>query len=218
MSQHSSDSASLLPCLDQDRLPAAEVHHPEQEDGAAVHTELHHLECSPTDAEAGESLPETYSIVTEVKGVDPFTRTRPLYERGPAERGTRRCDGAHQTAPSKMFDDLSDKQQKAIAMLISGKSYTQIAKRLEIDRSTLWRWRNRDSDFRRNLENAREEAYRDADSRLRELVPRALEVLESQLADGDYQTAVRVLRMARVDGQRALQAYESRPFHLGGRL
>lgn len=216
MSHHSPHSASPLDGHDQEPSRAPKSHRPEPESGAAVHTESHHSQSSEDGAEIGENPCDTGSGWPQIKGVDPFTRTAPLYERRQAERDARRCDDAHQIAPLKMFDELPENQQKAIGLLISGKAYTHIAKRLGIDRSTLWRWRNRDNDFRRALEAAREEAYRDADNRLRELVPRAIEILESHLDNDDYQTAVRVLRLARIDGQQALRSFESRPFFLGG--
>jgi hypothetical protein len=106
--------------------------------------------------------------------------------------------------------ELPEKQKRAIELLLAGKTYTHIADALGIDRATLWRWRNKDADFRRGLEQAREDAYRDAGARLRELVPRALQVLEFRLAKDDYQAAVRVLRLARIDGEQPARTLQAR--------
>lgn len=96
--------------------------------------------------------------------------------------------------------ELSEKQLTAIELLLTGKTDLEIAEQLDIHRTTLWRWRRRDENFRRVLAAARERAFRDAGGRLRELVHKALDVLQSKLTDDDnYQAAVSVLRLARFD-------------------
>jgi transposase-like protein len=101
--------------------------------------------------------------------------------------------------------ELTSQQQKAIELLLSGERESKVAEELGIHRSTLWRWRQRDEDFRRTFDLARERAFRGATDRLRELVPRSLDILEEELERGSYQAAARLLRLARVDrGQSGL--------------
>jgi transposase-like protein len=241
----SDQDRNVAPTRDEAAARTTATHRPKPGNGAAVHTEMHRFQDSTARGQANESPSDTATAQPQVKGTDPFTRTAPLHQRVPHERAAdvaavhtnpHRLKSSiepyrpsHRDANPLMPDirreledpqDLSETQQKAIELLLAGKSYTQIAEQLGIDRSTLWRWRNGDGGFRRALETARETAFRDADSRLRELVPRALQVLEDRLADSDYQAAIRVLNLARIDGKNAAWSFQSRNARLermGGR-
>jgi transposase-like protein len=102
-------------------------------------------------------------------------------------------------------DDLNEKQRAAIELLVSGKSYTAVAKAINIDRSTLFRWRQ-DALFQQALEERHMELWSEATQRLRGLVHPSLDVLEADLNQrydrARFRAAATILRLAKVGGQR----------------
>jgi transposase-like protein len=94
---------------------------------------------------------------------------------------------------------LNERQRAAIDMLLAGRSCAAVAQALEVDRRTLYRWRQEEP-FRFELEQRRGELWQDAADRLRGMVHASLDVLERQLADrydrARFTAATAVLRLA----------------------
>lgn len=89
--------------------------------------------------------------------------------------------------------ELTPIQQRAIALLLQGKSQTEIARELNIDRTTLWNWRTKDPVFTAELNKAQAELYERAVSRLYSLTTKALETLEGILEkSNDEQAKIKV--------------------------
>jgi hypothetical protein len=96
-------------------------------------------------------------------------------------------------APPAATDDaaaLSDRQRRAVNLLVRGMSATQVAQAVGVDRRTLYRWR-RQRAFTSALNRDRRALRRDADDRLVQLLPVALNVLQRHLDDPYDRTAYR---------------------------
>jgi len=96
----------------------------------------------------------------------------------------RECPKMSDPAQSSQLDDsgLNEKHLAAIRLLLQGQSCTQIARALEVDQRTLYRWRQHPV-FREELAQQREELWSDATERLRAMVHPALDVLEEDLVN-----------------------------------
>jgi DNA-binding CsgD family transcriptional regulator len=94
-------------------------------------------------------------------------------------------DAAHEDATP-----LSDRQRRAVNLLVRGMSATQVAKSIGVDRRTVYRWR-RQGAFINALNRDRKALRRDADDRLLQLLPGALDVLQRHLDDPYDRTAYR---------------------------
>jgi transposase-like protein len=96
-------------------------------------------------------------------------------------------------------NDLNDKQHAAIELLLLGKSFSGIARALDIDPKTLYRWRQ-DELFRDTLDERRRELWGVAAERLGALVHPSLDVMERHLADrydrAQFRAAAAILRLA----------------------
>jgi len=79
--------------------------------------------------------------------------------------------------------NISDNQQLAISLIVTGKTDTEIAKELNISRTTLWRWKTEDSGFIVELNKKRREVWGSSIDRLRNLVPKAIEIMEKFIDD-----------------------------------
>ena len=118
----------------------------------------------------------------------------------PVNTDVRKCpkmsDLAH--GESGSFD-LEEKQQLAVRLIVTGKSFNTIAHALEINVRTLYRWRSQDS-FRKAIDHLRRKLWTQGVDRLRSLVHPALTEIEKQLKDRDqrarYRSANAVLRHA----------------------
>ena len=77
---------------------------------------------------------------------------------------------------------LNEKQQTAIELLAIGKSLAAVARQLDIDRRTLYRWRQ-DARFREALWDRRRELWSTAIERVRGMVNPSLDVIEQHLCD-----------------------------------
>ena len=96
--------------------------------------------------------------------------------------------------------ELTERQLSAIEMLATGKSPAAVARLLQVDRKTLYNWRQNCA-FREAAARRREELWHEASARLRGLVHPSLNVLAEMLADRfDERNRVRaatiLLRMA----------------------
>jgi hypothetical protein len=74
----------------------------------------------------------------------------------------------------------------------------EVAERLGVARSTVWRWRTADPGFVAELNRRREELWRGSCDRLRAMLPDALDVLEEAVAAGDRQAALALVKLARL--------------------
>src|SRR5687767_9326621 len=78
---------------------------------------------------------------------------------------------------------LNERQVAAMELMVAGKTDAAIARTLEVDRRTLYRWRTGHEAFRRELDRRRRAMWDGASDRLRAMLDPALDVLETQLAD-----------------------------------
>jgi transposase-like protein len=83
---------------------------------------------------------------------------------------------------------LSEQQQTAVDLIVSGRNISQVAEAIGCVRTTVSRWANRDPHFMAALNLRRQELWRDLTDGLRALLPRAVEVLAAEL-DGDNRLA-----------------------------
>ena len=95
--------------------------------------------------------------------------------------------------------DLSDKQEKAVALAVCGKRDGEIAAVIGVTRKTVNRWRNHDADFRAALAAHREAMREETMDALQGLAARATQVLaeamESQNAYVRLKAAGLVLKL-----------------------
>jgi hypothetical protein len=98
------------------------------------------------------------------------------------------------------IDELTEIQLRAVELTMQGHSDAQIARMLNIERRTLWRWKTLDPDYRRVLGNARIQLYAAATDRYQILLSRATAIIARFLNDPQDQrsfpAAVAVLNMA----------------------
>ncbi|WP_188881584.1 helix-turn-helix domain-containing protein [Alicyclobacillus cellulosilyticus] len=87
---------------------------------------------------------------------------------------------------------LSIEQENAIDLLLMGKSDREVAEAVGVTRQTVWEWRNRNPDFIAALNARRQELWGAQVERLRQLVAKAVDVLEEDL----HQNADAKLRQA----------------------
>jgi DNA-binding CsgD family transcriptional regulator len=78
---------------------------------------------------------------------------------------------------------LDDTQRRAIDLTVQGLDDSQIARILAINRSTLWRWKTHDRNYRIALADARKQAFAGASDRYQHLLLRATDVLGKFLED-----------------------------------
>ena len=106
-------------------------------------------------------------------------------------------EGARQCPISK--NSLHEKQLAAIEMLAVGRSLGGIAKAVEVDPKTLYRWR-KDDEFLEILNARRREVWGDLVGRLRDLTQPSLEVMAEHLEDrydrARFRAAALILRLA----------------------
>jgi hypothetical protein len=79
-------------------------------------------------------------------------------------------------------------------MLLHGSSDQQVAQRLGVERSTIYRWR-RWRVFAKELQRQRDELHKQTTHRLRSMFDPALEVLQKLLASSDPKVALRAAGM-----------------------
>jgi hypothetical protein len=91
---------------------------------------------------------------------------------------------------SRPGEELTQQQRNAIELLLQGLSDAQVAARIGVDRTTVFRWRKKQA-FRRDLERERRLLWRQATKRLQTLVTPALDILHEELAGDDPRTKLR---------------------------
>ena len=101
---------------------------------------------------------------------------------------------------------LNEQQLAAIELLVLGKAVGAVAKTLEIDPRTLYRWRQ-DELFQSQLDERRARTWGTAIDRLKDLVHPSVEVMAEHLADrydrARFRAASTVLRLVDLKKQAA---------------
>ena len=96
-------------------------------------------------------------------------------------------------------DNLTITQERAIHLLMSGKTDKKVAEDLGLARQTVTNWRNHDSVFIARLNAERKALWSANQERLRSLVFRAVGILESSLESENERirqsSAVQILKM-----------------------
>jgi hypothetical protein len=98
---------------------------------------------------------------------------------------------------------LSIEQMNAIDLLVLGTSDKEVAEAVGVHRTTIWLWRSQDPLFIAELNRRRNEVWRRGADKLRALIPKALAVLEEELANADNKDrakiALEILRLCGVE-------------------
>ena len=105
----------------------------------------------------------------------------------------------------KHIAELNGKKLLAVDLIIQGLTDREVAERLDVNASTVWRWRTECPAVIAEINRRRDELFSATAERFRGLVPQALDVLARELnteGRGALQAAQIVLRMAGVDAQR----------------
>jgi hypothetical protein len=105
--------------------------------------------------------------------------------------------------PEPITKGLAGQQLQAIALLVQGTRPGVVARKIGIDRATLWRWRQLPQ-FRGHLERLRYELHTARVDRIWSLVDKAYDVVEEHLDEGDSQVALRLLGLAGGGGSQIL--------------
>lgn len=94
--------------------------------------------------------------------------------------------GVHALATKgyKRSQGLTVEQQNAVDLLVTGATDREVADAVGVNRVTVTRWRNHDPHFQAELNRSRKEIWASSTDRLRGLLPRALDRLESELDEG----------------------------------
>src|SRR5262249_30387468 len=85
-------------------------------------------------------------------------------------------------------------QQNAVDLLATGKTDTEAAESLSLNRVTLTRWRLYDPVFQAALNERRAEVWGAGLERLRSLIPRALDVLAEAIENGNMSAKLKAAR------------------------
>ena len=85
----------------------------------------------------------------------------------------------------------SPAQTKAVAALLSGTTFTEAAKQVGVDRSTIHRWK-KDPNFAAHYNRERVDYLSAYQEKLRSLVPEAIDVLHKFLKDEDLPPSTRL--------------------------
>jgi len=90
---------------------------------------------------------------------------------------------------------LDSRQLRAVDLLAAGRTNTEVAAEIGVDRTTVWRW-GTDPFFRAELARRRHELWNASADRMRALLPRAFDAFEKALDDGDWRAALAILKLA----------------------
>ena len=87
-------------------------------------------------------------------------------------------------------NDLSEKQKRAVDLLLRGLSDQEVGAQLGVDRGTIFRWRKTIA-FARELDRQRKILWQQSAAQLQSLVQPALDILRAQLTDTDPKVRMR---------------------------
>lgn len=97
--------------------------------------------------------------------------------------------------------ELTTQQLSAIDLIASGIGVVKTAEMLGVNRHTITRWRTRNPFFIAQLNTRRKELWNEAHERLRGMVTKSLDVMESALDSGDSKIAIEVLKAVDIYGK-----------------
>lgn len=80
---------------------------------------------------------------------------------------------------------LSDKQLRAIPLILSGKRDSEVAEAVSVTRQTVNKWKNHNAYFQAELNNQRYEIYESQNERIRTLRSRAIDEIEAEFDSDD---------------------------------
>lgn len=103
------------------------------------------------------------------------------------------------TKSYKREHGLTAKQLVAIDCLLMGKTDREAAEVAGVNRVTITKWRLYDPYFQAELNRRRAEIWNAAVDRLRNLILKALDVVEKSLDQGDVKTALEIVKMSGLD-------------------
>lgn len=111
----------------------------------------------------------------------------------PASHATKRDTTQHILKLVEPPADLAIQKQRALQLLFEGKSASQVAEMIGVDRTTVYRWLKEPSFVAERNRQANE--LRDtAQSRLHALVGKSIDVVERQVEAGNLKAALAVLK------------------------
>lgn len=112
------------------------------------------------------------------------------------------------TEPDNETLTTSPKQDQAIALLMTGKTVTEVAAVVEVTRQTVSEWLHHHPGFQATLHQRQRELWQEASEQLRALIPKALEVVTKAL-DGEQAlpAAVHVLKACGLYGTLAPKGF-----------
>src|SRR2546423_933292 len=89
--------------------------------------------------------------------------------------------------------ELSRRQEQALLALMDGGSLSlaDVARKINVNQSTLWRWMNRDEAFMREYRNLRRANVERGVARIQSLFDKAVDTLEANLSSGNRPSEVR---------------------------
>ena len=108
---------------------------------------------------------------------------------------------------------LSNAQCRAIELALSGAKWSQIAKTLDLNRKTLWRWKTHDNAFRQALADARADRHDFAVERCQTLAARATSVLADFLQDPADKNRMRAAQILLQAAARFVPQQSPKPDH-----
>lgn len=88
------------------------------------------------------------------------------------------------TKPDKI-KQISQEQENAIELLLTGQSDKAVAEAVGVARQTIWAWRTQDILFMATLNERRQYIWNEAQERLKNLAGKSLDTLERSLECGD---------------------------------
>jgi transposase-like protein len=103
--------------------------------------------------------------------------------------------GAKMSEETNFKDDLDEKQERALEMIILGEKDVEIAATLGINRTTIYRWRKYDMQFMRALDERQALMREMAQNGLLELTEGALEAVREALKDKDNRVRLQAARL-----------------------
>jgi hypothetical protein len=80
---------------------------------------------------------------------------------------------------------LNAREVRAADLIASGRTDSQVSEELDVDRTTVWRWRTQNPYFQAEVNRRREEIWTVTRDRLQALTPLALDAIESELRTGE---------------------------------
>jgi len=111
---------------------------------------------------------------------------------------------------------LSLEQFRAIALLVAGKSNSEVAVTVGKERRTIYRWKQ-DPHFIAELNRQRKEIYEAGQAQLHGLLGKAVGVMERQLDEGNFKAAVEVLKLLNVSAKTLKPDFETDPEAIAAR-